>query len=379
MTVTERRTPDASAGALPPLATAGRLDRLRALLDGAGCEALVVTELANIRYLTGFTGSAAQLLVTPDAAVFVSDGRYRDQSSEQLSAAGVDAEVVIVAAEPDAAIVERLGGDVTRVGLESESVSWAAQRRWADQLGAARTLVPTSGLVSDLRLVKDAGEAARIRTACDIADRAFAELRPRLAERPTEVEFAMELDALMRRLGAEDVSFETIVASGPNGAKPHHRPSDRVVAEGDLVVVDFGALYEGYHSDMTRTVAVGDVGDERRHMLDVVLAAQQAGVEAVTAGVEASQVDRACREIIDAAGLGEAFLHSTGHGVGLDIHEEPRVSSRSAATLSAGHVVTVEPGVYLPELGGVRIEDTVLVTDDGCDRLTLTPKDPILA
>jgi len=379
MTVTERRTPDASSGALPPLATAGRLDRLRALFDDAGCEALVVTELANIRYLTGFTGSAAQLLVTPDAAVFVSDGRYRDQSAEQLAAAGVDAEVVIVAAEPDSAIIERIGTDVDRVGLESESVSWAAQRRWADQLGSGRTLVPTSGLVSDLRLVKDAGEAARIRTACDIADRAFAEMRPRLAERPTEVEFAMELDALMRRLGAEDVSFETIVAAGPNGAKPHHRPSDRVVAEGDLVVVDFGALYEGYHSDMTRTVAVGDVGDDRRRMLDVVLAAQQAGVEAVTAGVEASHVDAACRDIIDAAGLGEAFLHSTGHGVGLDIHEEPRVSSRSAATLSAGHVVTVEPGVYLPELGGVRIEDTVLVTEDGCDRLTLTPKDPILA
>jgi Xaa-Pro aminopeptidase len=379
MTVTERRTPDASSGTLPPLAIAGRLDRLRALLDAAACEALVVTELANIRYLTGFTGSAAQLLVTPDAAVFVSDGRYRDQSAEQLAAAGVDAEVVIVAAEPDTAIIERIGSDVERVGLEAESVSWAAQRRWADQLGAGRTLVPTSGLVSDLRLVKDAGEAARIRTACDIADRAFAAVRPRLAERPTEIEFAMELDALMRRLGAEDVSFETIVASGPNGAKPHHRPSDRVVAEGDLVVVDFGALYEGYHSDMTRTVAVGAVGEERRRMLDVVLAAQQAGVEAVSAGAEASDVDAACRDIIDAAGLGEAFLHSTGHGVGLDIHEEPRVSSRSAATLAAGHVVTVEPGVYLPEFGGVRIEDTVLVTEDGCDRLTLTPKDPILS
>ena len=379
MTVTERRTPDASSGTLPPLAIAGRLDRLRDLLDDAGCDALVVTELANIRYLTGFTGSAAQLLVTPTSATFVSDGRYRDQSTEQLGSAGVDAEIVIVAAEPDAAIVERIGGDVARVGLESESVSWAAQRRWSDQLGSGRTLVPTSGLVSDLRLVKDPGEAARIRTACDIADRAFAELRPQLAEGPTEVEFAMELDALMRRLGAEDVSFETIVASGPNGAKPHHRPSDRVVAEGDLVVVDFGALYEGYHSDMTRTVAVGDVGDDRRRMLDVVLAAQQAGVEAVTAGAEAAAVDAACRDLIEAAGLGEAFLHSTGHGVGLDIHEEPRVSSRSAATLAAGHVVTVEPGVYLPEFGGVRIEDTVLVTDDGCDRLTLTPKDPILA
>jgi Xaa-Pro aminopeptidase len=151
------------------------------------------------------------------------------------------------------------------------------------------------------------------------------------------------------------------------------------VRSGDLVVVDFGALYEGYHSDMTRTVAVGEVDEDRWRLLQVVLEAQQAGVEAVSAGVEAQVVDASCRDLIDAAGLGEAFLHSTGHGVGLDIHEEPRVSSRSTATLSAGHVVTVEPGVYLPELGGVRIEDTVLVAEDGCDRLTLTPKDPVLA
>jgi Xaa-Pro aminopeptidase len=200
-----------------------------------------------------------------------------------------------------------------------------------------------------------------------------------LGEEPTEAAFAAELDAAMRSLGAEDVSFETIVASGPNGAKPHHRPGDRVVRSGDLVVVDFGALYEGYHSDMTRTVAVGEVDEDRWRLLQVVLEAQQAGVEAVSAGVEAQVVDASCRDLIDAAGLGEAFLHSTGHGVGLDIHEEPRVSSRSTATLSAGHVVTVEPGVYLPELGGVRIEDTVLVAEDGCDRLTLTPKDPVLA
>jgi len=151
------------------------------------------------------------------------------------------------------------------------------------------------------------------------------------------------------------------------------------VVDGDLVVVDFGALLDGYHSDMTRTVAVGEVGADRLRMLDVVLAAQQAGVEAVAAGVGAGAVDRACRNVIDEAGWGDAFLHSTGHGVGLDIHEEPRVSGRSTATLVPGHVVTVEPGVYLPELGGVRIEDTLLVTDDGSDRLTLAPKDPILA
>jgi len=358
---------------------AGRVDRLRPLIDAAGCDALVISELTNIRYLTGFTGSAAILLVTPEDLLFVSDGRYRSQSTEQLDAAGVAARIEIVAADPDSVIgAAASAAGVARLGLESRTVTWAQQLRWSDDLFADGSLVATSGVVEELRLVKDAGEAARIRSACAIADAALAEMRPRLADSPTEVEFALELDATMRRLGAEDVSFDTIVASGPNGAKPHHHPSDRRITDGDLVVIDFGALLDGYHSDMTRTVAVGDIGDERRRMLGVVLESQDAGVQAVRAGATAAEVDAVCRSVIDESGWGDAFLHSTGHGVGLDIHEEPRVSGRSTATLVAGHVVTVEPGIYLPGLGGVRIEDTVLVTEDGCDRLTLAPKDPAL-
>ena len=416
MTVTDSPAAAPAPDRLPPMDVARRLGALRDLLEGAGCDALVVSELTNVRYLTGFTGSAALLLVTPDDSVFVTDGRYRDQSADELGAAGVAADIRIVAAEPDAALAEAAGErGIVRLALEADAVTWAQQRRWEEALHTAGPLVATTGLVQELRLVKDAGEVARIRSACDIADAALADVRARLAERPTEAEFGTELDARMRALGAADVSFETIVAAGPNGAKPHHRPSGRRVEEGDLVVVDFGALVDGYHSDMTRTVAVGDlgatqqrmwdvvheaqaagvaavaagvtakavavgdVGPERTRMLDVVLAAQQAGVDAVAAGVEAREVDRACREVIDDAGWGDAFLHSTGHGVGLDIHEEPRVSGRSAATLVAGHVVTVEPGVYLSGLGGVRIEDTLLVADGGCDRLTLAPKDPILA
>jgi Xaa-Pro aminopeptidase len=377
MAVTERLTPEHAPDNLPPMDVAGRVDRLRRELGEAGCDALVVSDLTNIRYLTGFTGSAALVLVSADELLFVSDGRYQTQSADQLGAAGVDARIEIVAADPDAVVADAaavLGA--TRLGLESQSVTWAQHRRWASDLFRSGELVPTAGLVEELRLVKDAGEAARIRAACAIADAALAQVRPRLLEGPTEVEFALELDATMKRLGAEDVSFDTIVAAGPNGAKPHHRPSGRRIEEGDLVVIDFGALVDGYHSDMTRTVAVGDVGAERSRMLGVVLESQDAGVQAVRAGAHASEVDAVCRAVIDDAGWGEAFLHSTGHGVGLDIHEEPRVSSRSAATLVAGHVVTVEPGVYLPGLGGVRIEDTVLVTEDGCDRLTLTPKDP---
>jgi Xaa-Pro aminopeptidase len=380
MAVTESPSSITTVEALPPMDVAGRIPALRDALAGAGCDALVVSELTNVRYLTGFTGSAALVLVTADDAVFVTDGRYRDQSADELGRSGVDADIRVVPAEPDAAVADAARAlGVGRLGLEADDVTWSQQQRWADDLHRDGDLVATSGLVEALRLVKDPGEVARIRTACAIADAALSRVRHRLAERPTEAEFAAELDATMRALGAADVSFETIVAAGPNGAKPHHHPSGRTVVEGDLVVIDFGALLDGYHSDMTRTVAVGDVGEERRRMLEVVLASQQAGVEAVAAGVEASAVDRACRDVIDDAGWADAFLHSTGHGVGLDIHEEPRVSGRSAATLVAGHVVTVEPGVYLPELGGVRIEDTLLVTDGGSDRLTLAPKDPILA
>ena len=374
MTVVENVTPTLAPGELPPMDHAARLDRLRGRLDGAGVDALVVSELANLRYLTGFTGSSGMLLVAPDRALFVTDGRYRTQSADQLDAAGVDVEIEISAGAPDEAIATAARGS-GRLGLEADSVTWSAHLRWADELHDGE-LVPTSGLVEDLRLVKDAGEVARIRAACAIADRALGSVAGRLLDGPTEREFALELEAAMMGLGADDLSFETIVAAGPNGAMPHHSPSHRHVAEGDLVVIDFGALVDGYHSDMTRAFTVGEVGAERRAMFDVVAESQRLGVEAVRAGEEALEVDRRCREVIADAGWAEAFSHGTGHGVGLDIHEEPRVSTRSTATLCAGHVVTVEPGVYIPELGGVRIEDTVLVTEDGCERLTLAPKDP---
>ena len=364
---------------VPVMETAARADRLRAQLGEAGCEALLVTRLANVRYLTGFTGSAALLLVLPDELVFVSDGRYRDQSAEQLTAAGVEARIEIWPS--DAGQREALtaaASGIARLGLEAGDVTWAAQRRYRDEWFPEAELVPTERLVERLRAVKDEGELVHLAEAARIADEALAAIRHRLGEEPTEREFAIELDLAMRRLGAEDVSFETIVGSGPNGAKPHAQPTDRRVREGDLVVLDFGALVAGYHSDMTRTVAVGEPSPTQRRMLDVVAESQAAGVAVVAAGVACADVDAACRELIAAAGFGEAFLHGTGHGVGLDIHEEPRVASTSAATLAVGHVVTVEPGVYLPEHGGVRIEDTVVVTATGCRPLTLAPKEPAL-
>jgi Xaa-Pro aminopeptidase len=364
---------------LPPMDVAGRADRLRGLLADAGADALLVTRLTNVRYLTGFTGSAALLLVGPDRLVFVTDGRYRDQSADQLAAANVEADVEIGrTGEAQREHLAAAAKGLDRLALEAEDVTWAQQQRYAGEWFPDAELVATSGLVEQLRIVKDEGEVARIAAACGIADEALAVVRPRLGERATEAEIALELEWQMRHLGAEGPSFETIVASGPNGAQPHHRAADRRIAEGDLVVIDFGALVDGYHSDMTRTVSVGGPDATQARMLAVVAESQAAGVAAVRAGVEASEVDAACRRVIDEAGWGDAFLHGTGHGVGLDIHEPPRVSTTPTGKLADGHVVTVEPGVYLPEHGGVRIEDTVVVTPDGCRTLTRAPKDATL-
>lgn len=371
--------PAAAAGALPPMDRAARLRRLRERFGPAGIDALLVTRAPNVGYLTGFTGSAGVLLVTPDAALLVTDGRYREQAAEELEAAAVPVDVAIgaTAAEQRRMVADGLGRSGGRLGLEAHGVTWAAQRSWAETL-TGTDLVATEGLVEQERLTKDPGERARVAAACAIADAALAEVLPGLADGPTEREVALRLEVEMRRRGAGGVSFPPIVAAGPHGAMPHARPTDRPIGRGELVVIDFGCTVDGYCSDTTRTVSVGDPGPQARRLWEVVAEAQAAGRQAVRAGVPAAEVDRATRDRIAAAGLGAHFVHSTGHGIGLEIHEDPRVASTSAATLPADAIVTVEPGVYVPGVGGVRIEDTVSVTGDGCLVLTGFPKDLIL-
>lgn len=362
---------------------AGRLGRLRERLPEAGCDAVLVTKLVNVRYLTGFTGSAAMLLVGPDEVWLFSDGRYRDQSAQELAAVGVEAHLEIGRPAHQLRSLEQALKGTRRLGLEAEEISWAAKRRLAASIGAASAgateLVATAGLVEGLRVVKDEGELARVELAADIADVAFAQVKGRLADGVTESDFAMELDFEVRRRGADDVSFETIVASGPNGALPHHRPTDRRVVPGDLVVVDFGAEVDGYRSDMTRTLSLGTPSaPELQDLLDAVFIAQRAGVRALRPGVAAGEVDAACRDSLEKAGYGELFVHGTGHGVGLEIHEAPAVAAGSGDRLLEGSVVTVEPGAYLPGIGGVRIEDTLIVTATGARSLTKSTKDTIL-
>jgi Xaa-Pro aminopeptidase len=381
VTTTEHANPYVPAATtLPPITVAGRLDSLRQGFEDHEVDALVVTTLANIRYLTGFSGSAGVLTVTRTHALLTTDGRYRTQSAEQVARAGAGAEVEIAigpVGEQRAAAQELLGGGTptARVGLEADNVTWTAQRSWADLLGPER-LVATSNAVETLRARKDAGEIARMERAAAIADAALFEVLPLMGQGVTEEHFALELDTAMRRGGAESTAFETIVASGENSAKPHHHPGTRRISRGDPVVVDFGATFEGYRSDMTRTFCVeAEPEGELARIFDVVRTSQAAGAEAVRPGISAKEVDDVCRTIIAEAGWAERFEHGTGHGVGLDIHEAPTVSQLGTAILAPGFVVTVEPGVYVPGHGGVRVEDTLVVTEDGARPLTRFTKD----
>ncbi|HVL99528.1 MAG TPA: aminopeptidase P family protein [Egibacteraceae bacterium] len=344
---------------------ATRRTRLRGRLSDAELDALLVTKRVNVRYLTGFTGSVGALLVTAESAVLAVDDRYAEQAADEV------ADVELVVTRGDDWLRER--GRGARLGLESHDLSWDRALALAGLLDAR--VEPAPAHVETLRQVKDAAELAALRRACAITDGAFAHLCGRLGPGLTEREVARLLHHTLTELGAHDQAFEAIVASGPHSARPHHRATDRRLAAGDVVKLDFGALVEGYHADMTRMVALGAPDPELERVFAVVRRAQEAGVAAVTDGVPAKTVDAACREHIAAAGYGERFPHGTGHGLGLEIHEAPVLRQEAGATLRAGMTVTVEPGVYLPGLGGVRIEDTVAVTGGSADVLTRSPRD----
>ena len=362
----------AGATALPAMDRADRLARLRRRLEELDGQALVLTKPQNIRWLTGFTGSAGTVVVTVDGLTLVTDDRYQTQVHQQLEAASVEATVAI-----DRDLSRPLGdaiGTADVVALEAGHVSWARAREIEGWLGG-RTVLPTVGLVEELRQIKDEGEVARLASAAGIADQALTRVGPTLLVGRTEREVARDLDRAMVDLGADGLSFPTIVAAGPNSAKPHAVPSDRPVEPGDLVVIDFGASVDGYGSDMTRSFLIAPVAQESLDLYRAVEEAQAAGVAAVAPGVDQRTVDAACRDLLTDRGLGEAFVHGTGHGIGLEIHEEPFLSTRSTGVLLADQVVTVEPGVYLPDLGGIRIEDSVVVTESGARPLTGYPKD----
>jgi Xaa-Pro aminopeptidase len=358
---------------LPPIGYVGRLEALRERLAERSLSTMIVTDLTNVRWLTGFTGSSGVVAVLPDRAVLVTDGRYRDRAGDELARAGVACEVVAGFTQPAQhdLLVATLAG-LDRVGAESGSLTHARWTTLANDL----PLVAVTGLVEIGRRRKDAGEIARIAEAARCADAALAEVAPLLGDGMTEADVRMELEYRMRRHGADGPSYDTIVASGPeHAARPHHQASQRTIVEGDTVVIDVGGLVDGYHSDMTRSYVIGEPNAVHRAVYELLLAVQRAGLDAVGSGVAATDVDAVCRTMVADAGYEDWFLHSTGHGVGLLIHEDPFESPTSTSTLMTGDVVTVEPGLYRVGFGGFRIEDLVEVTEHGCRILTSSPKD----
>lgn len=355
---------------LAPVDHAARRRRLEDRFSALGIDALLVTRQVNVRYLTGFTGSNGQLLLFPGRAVLFTDSRYEEQSARETP--DVERRIYSRAFHERVAEVVAAGG-AGRLGFESAGVTHQTYRRLEDALEPE--LVPVEDEVERLRWAKDDEELAVLRRAQGIADDAFDRLVPKLVEGITERQAALELEVAMRELGAERVAFDTIAAFGENAAEPHHRPTERPLRPGEVVKLDFGALVDGYHSDMTRTLAFGEPPAELRRVYGVVKEAQLAGIDAIRAGVRGGEADEAARRVIHEVGYGDRFGHSLGHGVGLEIHEGPTLRSGSDEELPEGAVVTVEPGIYLPGLGGVRIEDMVEVTVDGCRPMPRTAKD----
>jgi Xaa-Pro aminopeptidase len=363
---------------MPPPADllALRLGRVRAAVPAAGLDALVVTGLSNLSYLTGLRMSAGIMVVDAEAAWLLADGRYAAEAAlatRGLPATGLVGLTTGQSYEEAVGHLVREQGWAT-VGLEAGHLTVAraaAVRRAAGQEPALQW-TDTDGLIETLRMVKDPWEVAIFREAGARLSQVAACILPKVSAGLTERQVAWEIDVALHSAGFERPAFETIVASGPHAARPHHRPTARSLAAGELALLDFGGVLDGYAVDLSRTVAVGPVDPRRRHWLEAVAAAQAAAIDATAPGRLPSEVDAAARRVLTAEGLGDYFVHSTGHGLGLDVHERPTIGARGDATgpLAAGVVFTVEPGVYVPDEGGVRIEDDVLVTATGAERLT---------
>ncbi|MEA2395582.1 MAG: Xaa-Pro aminopeptidase [Solirubrobacteraceae bacterium] len=352
--------------------TTDRADRVADALEAREADLLLVTDLYNVRWLTGFTGSNAAAVVGRDGTRrFVTDFRYLTQSAEQLDPAwGREISVDLLAG----AVKALPAGDL-RLGFDDANMSVRDHAKVAGMLRPGIELVPAAGVVEELRAIKDDDELEVIRASARLADDALTEVLGRGLVGRTEREVALDLEFTMRRMGAEAASFPPIVAAGDHGALPHAEPRDVAIPAGTLCVIDWGAKLDGYASDCTRTYATGDLDPRDRAVYDIVLHAQEEALAAVRPGPTGREIDAVARSIIDAAGHGEHFGHGLGHGVGLDVHEGPRLSKQGETALAAGMVVTVEPGVYVPGAVGVRIEDLVVVTDDGAEVVSSLPKE----
>ncbi|MBZ0255829.1 Xaa-Pro peptidase family protein [bacterium] len=351
---------------------ASRKAAIRRKVEEAGADWFFVTNLFNIRYLCGFTGSHAYLFVNRDRLVFITDGRYDQQVREEVKGC----EIVIQGTRKDHEAAADALGDLSnaRVLFESGHCTFAKFQQWQDKL-PAKEYIGQDGMVESLRVVKDEDEIAALRRALEVAEQAHLKSLDFLKEGITERELAHFLEDEMWKGGAQKESFDSLILFGERSSLPHGKPSDRKLKKGDIVLTDFGCLLDGYCSDITRTVCFGEPSDEVRSMYQAVLDSHLAAADAIQAGMTGKEADLSSRRVIEEAGRKDQFIHGLGHGVGLEIHESPRLSYIAEGVLQAGHVVTIEPGVYVPEIGGIRLENMAVVREGGCEVLNQTPID----
>ncbi len=340
------------------------------LLDSLSLDAFVFLDLKNIRYCCDFTGSDGVYIFNPDKDWFLCDSRYQEQARQQVSVS----EQVCYQNKFDSLTATLKKQGFKRVGFEADTLTVAQLQELTRRSEKLLEWVPVGAQVRALRGVKSVAEIACLQQAADLNAAAYTQIEGLIKPGVSEKTIALELEFALRRLGGEDRAFDIIVASGTRGALPHGVATERLLAAGELVTIDFGTRVSGYHSDDTLTLGLGDVADDLRRIFDIVLEAQSLALQKAAPGVVLADLDAIAREYIGSAGYGEYFGHGLGHGVGLDIHEYPTVSARGLDPLQAGMVITIEPGIYLPGRGGVRIEDTVVITEEGCRRLTRIPK-----
>ena len=349
-----------------------KLQKLRASFSKAGIDALFITSPVNRRYISGFTGTAGAVLISEKAALFITDFRYMEQGKNQA----VGFNVIEHGRSLYETVQEKLQElGIKRLGFEKHDLSYAQYETISKAFSAE--LVPVDSLVEELRLIKTEEELLVMKQAAKIADDAYDYIQTKIKPGVREIEISNELEFFMRSQGASSSSFDIIVASGLRSALPHGVASDKIIQEGELVTLDYGAIFNGYCSDITRTLAVGEISDELKKIYDTVLEAQVRGVDGIKAGLTGREADALTRDYINEQGYGKYFGHSTGHGLGLEVHEQPALSARSETVLKPGMVVTVEPGIYIPGVGGCRIEDDIVITETGNERLTHAKKELI--
>jgi len=351
-----------------------RLDSLKAIMEDKGYNSFYIANITNVRYLSGFTGSSGFLLVTDHGDYFFSDGRYTEQSKHEV----LDYKINITTNHLKLISEENLLKNNWRMCFEGNHLSYDMFKKIKDVVGEEMEMIPENDIVENIAAVKDQSEIDALQTAVDITDRVFDLILPEIKVGVTEKHIAARISYLFKQEGGDGDSYDPIIASGANGALPHATPSDKEVAKGDFIVMDFGSLYKGYHADMTRTIVVGEASDRHHEIYNIVLESQLAGISVAKSGMKCSELDKACRDVIDSKGYGELFMHSTGHGLGLEVHTLPRITWMNHNNLEENNVITIEPGIYIAGWGGVRIEDDCVILKDSCRPMNRSTKDLVV-